>query len=243
MNLWQVLETHLWLVAKALDTNLAVPLFSNFDKKQLSDLLVKLWLPEDGKFNVYDWKTWELYDSKVTIWYMYMLRLVHMVEDKIHARSVWPYSLITQQPLGGKSHNGWQRLWEMEVWALEAYSAVNILQEMLTIKSDDVMWRNKAYEAIIKWETIHVSWLPESFNLLVFELKWLAQNVLFLDNENIDKIHKERIKKIKDLCLKGLSLTQDVSSKEDKETEEEKIKVINDIVKDMEEYGEIDDAD
>ena len=243
MNLWQVLETHLGLIAKTLWERLAVPLFSHFDRKQLSDLFVKLWLPKDGKFTVYNWKTWEPYDSKVTIWYMYMLRLVHMVEDKIHARSVWPYSLITQQPLGGKAHNGWQRLWEMEVWALEAYSAVNILQEMLTIKSDDVMWRNKAYESIIKWEPIHVTWLPESFNLLVFELKWLAQNILFLDNENIDKIHKERLEKIKQLNLKWISLKQNMIEDIEKETEDEKNKVINDIVKDMEEYGEIDDAD
>ena len=166
-----------------------------------------------------------------------------MVEDKIHAKSVGPYSLITQQPLGGKAHNWGQRLWEMEVWALEAYSAVNTLQEMLTIKSDDVAWRNKAYEAIIKWEPIHVKWLPESFNLLVYELKGLAQNILFLNNDEIDKIHNERMKKIKDLNLKWITLSQKDILESTQEDIEEKEEVINEVIKEMEEYGEIDDTD
>ncbi len=244
MNLWQVLETHLGLVAKTLGERLAVPLFSNFSREDIKDLLVKLDLPEDGKFDLYDGKTGEKYDKKVTVGYMYMLRLVHMVEDKIHARSVWPYSLITQQPLGGKAHNWGQRLWEMEVWALEAYSAVNNLQEMLTIKSDDVIGRNKAYESIIKWEPIHVWGLPESFNLLVYELRGLAQNILFLNKDNIEKIHEERMKKILDLNLKdvkfeGKALEElEANSEEDLE---EKEKVINEVLKEIEEYGEFDD--
>jgi len=241
MNLWQVFETHLWMIAKYLWEKLAVPLFSWFDTKDIQDLMVKLDLPKDGKFEIYDGKTWEKYYDKVTIWYIYMLRLVHMVEDKIHARSVWPYGLITQQPLGGKAHNWGQRLWEMEVWALEAYSAVNTLQEMMTIKSDDVSWRNKAYESIIKWESIHISWLPESFNLLVYELKWLAQNIIFLDKENIENIHNERIKRIMELNLKWIKPQSwddlELSYKE----EDDKNSVIDDIVKDMEEYWEIDD--
>lgn len=244
MNLWQIFETHLWLVAKELWEKLAVPLFSDFNRDNIKDLFLKLNLPEDWKFDIYDWKTWEKYDNKVTVWYMYMLRLVHMVEDKIHARSVWPYSLITQQPLGWKAHNGWQRLWEMEVWALEAYSAVNTLQEMLTIKSDDVMWRNKAYESIIKWEPISVSWLPESFNLLVYELKWLAQNILFLDDDTINQIHSDRIKKIKELNLKWISLDKDRTiDLQDEDDQEEKKNVMNDIVKDMEEYGWLENDD
>jgi len=243
MNLWQILETHLWLVAKTLWKNLAVPLFSDFSREDIKDLLVKLDLPEDGKFTLIDGKTGESYDKKVTVGYMYMLRLVHMVEDKIHARSVGPYSLITQQPLGGKAHNWGQRLWEMEVWALEAYSAVNTLQEMLTIKSDDVTWRNKAYESIIKWEPIHVQWLPESFNLLVYELKGLAQNILFLDNDTIDKIHAERMHKIKELNFKWISLNKKEILETEHEDLEEKEHVINEVIKEMEEYGEIDDAD
>jgi len=244
MNLWQILETHLWLVAKVLWERLAVPLFSNFDRNNIKELFLKLDLPEDWKFDIYDGKTWKKYDCKVTIGYMYMLRLVHMVEDKIHARAVWPYSLITQQPLGGKAHNWGQRLWEMEVWALEAYSAVNTLQEMLTIKSDDVMWRNKAYESIIKWESIHVSWLPESFNLLVFELRGLAQNIIFINNDTIEKVHKERIKKILDLNLKWIKFETDSSLKtSDYEDYTEKEKVINEVLKEMEEYGELEDTD
>ena len=243
MNLWQILETHLGLVAKSLGKNLAVPLFSEFTREDIKNLLVQLDLPEDGKFTLIDGKTGEAYDKKVTVGYMYMLRLVHMVEDKIHARSVGPYSLITQQPLGGKAHNWGQRLWEMEVWALEAYSAVNTLQEMLTIKSDDVAWRNKAYESIIKWEPIHVNWLPESFNLLVYELKGLSQNILFLNNETIDRIHNERINKIKDLNLKWISLNKDAILEAEYEDIEEKEHVINEVIKDMEEYGEIDDTD
>jgi len=243
MNLWQVLETHLWLVAKAIWENLAVPLFSDFGREDIQKLFVKLWLPEDGKFTLIDGKTGEKYDKKVTVWYMYMLRLVHMVEDKIHARSVGPYSLITQQPLGGKAHNWWQRLWEMEVWALEAYSAVDTLQEMLTIKSDDVAWRNKAYESIIKWEPIHVQWLPESFNLLVYELKGLAQNVVFLNKEQIENIHRERMERIKELNLKGITLNKEDELETNYEDIEEKEHVINEVIKEMEEYGEIDDAD
>ncbi len=243
MNLWQVLESHLWMISKCLGEKLAVPLFSWFNADKIKDLMIKLDLPEDGKYDMYDGKTWEKYDKKVTVWYMYTLRLVHMIEDKIHARSVWPYSLITQQPLGGKAHNWGQRLWEMEVWALEAYSAVNNLQEMLTIKSDDVIWRNKAYESIIKWDLIKMSWLPESFNLLVYELKWLAQNILFLDNDNIDSIHAERIKKIRELNLKWITSWETIESSYYQEEDEDKDKVMNEIVKDMEEYGEIDDAD
>jgi len=133
----------------------------------------------------------------------------------------------------------------MEVWALEAYSAVNTLQEMLTIKSDDVIGRNKAYEAIIKGEPIHVSGLPESFNLLVFELRGLAQNILFLNKENIEKIHEERMKKILDLNLKGVKLDPSETMEQNVEHEdhEEKEKVINEVLKEMEEYGEIDDED
>lgn len=242
MNLWQIFESHVWMIAKALWEKLAVPLFSWFDRNKIQDLMIKLDLPGDGKYDIYDGKTWEKYDNKVTVWYMYILRLIHMIEDKIHARSVWPYSLITQQPLGGKAHNWGQRLWEMEVWALEAYSAVNNLQEMLTIKSDDVSWRNKLYESIIKWDPIKISWLPESFNLLVYELKWLVQNILFLDNDSIDSIHNERIRKIRELNLKWIISWKKIDSNYF-EYDEDKDKIVNDIVKDMEEYGEIDDTD
>ncbi len=205
MNIGQVMESQLWLVAKALWEKFAVPLFSHFEAKDLKVLLKKAWLPEDGKQLLYDGKTWYPYPNKVTVWYMHIIRLVHMVEDKIHARAVWPYSLITQQPLWGKAHNGGQRFGEMEVWALEAYGAVNTLQEILTVKSDDVLWRNKAYESIIKGEDIKISGLPESFNLLVYELKGLWQEIKFLDQNELDRIHAERQEKIKKLALKWIS--------------------------------------
>jgi len=130
-----------------------------------------------------------------------MLKLSHMVEDKIHARSVWPYSLITQQPLWGKARDWGQRFWEMEVWALEAYSAVYTLQEMLTIKSDDVLWRNKTYESIIKWQKPKVLGLPESFNYLVYLMKWLCQDIVPLSEDKISEIHDQRIQKIINMII------------------------------------------
>ena len=241
MNIWQTLETQLGLVAKALGTKFAVPLFSDFSVEDLKNLLVKVWLPEDGKMELYDGRTWEKYKNKVTVGYMHILKLIHMVEDKIHARAVWPYSLITQQPLGGKAREWWQRFWEMEVWALEAYGAVYTLQEMLTIKSDDVIGRNKAYDAIIRWGKIQVGGLPESFNYLVFILKWLAQNIIPLKEDEIEKIHKERIEKIIKLWLRGITASKEEIKDELKvySDKEEKEKVVDEVLKEMEEFGEI----
>jgi DNA-directed RNA polymerase subunit beta len=240
MNIWQTLETQLWLVAKALGTKFAVPLFSNFGTEDLKELLVKLWLPEDGKVELYDGRTGEKYSNRVTVWYMHILKLIHMVEDKIHARSVWPYSLITQQPLWGKAREWGQRFWEMEVWALEAYSAVYTLQEMLTIKSDDVIWRNKAYEAIIKGKKIKVWWLPESFNYLMFILKWLAQNIIPLKEDEIERLHKERVEKIVKLWLRWITAFEDVTEelKVDADKEEKK-QVINEVLEDMTEFWDL----
>ncbi|USN54077.1 MAG: hypothetical protein H6765_05755 [Candidatus Peribacteria bacterium] len=150
MNIGQTLEVQLGLVAKALNTKFAVPLFSDFGTDHIRDMLLKTGFAEDGKMVLYDGRTGVAYRNRVTVGYMHIIKLIHMVEDKIHARSVGPYSLITQQPLGGKAREGGQRFGEMEVWALEAYSAVHTLQEMLTVKSDDVTGRNKTYEAIIK---------------------------------------------------------------------------------------------
>ncbi len=248
MNIWQTFETQLWLVAKALNTKFAVPLFSGFDAEDLSDIMVKAWFDADGKMAVYDWRSWVEYDNKVTVWYMNIIKLVHMVEDKIHARSVWPYSLITQQPLWGKARSGWQRFWEMEVWALEAYSAVYTLQEMLTIKSDDVTWRNKTYEAIIKWWEISIKWLPESFNLVTFLFKWLGQSILPLQADAIEKIHDERIRKIVTLWLKWITWQESFEEVkiEDKTTaaqqsKEEKKEMMNSLVSDLKEHGDIED--
>lgn len=177
MNLGQLLENHLGLAANALGYRVATPVLNGISEQQISEQLKKAGFPTDGQLQLYDGRTGEAYDHKTTVGYNYMLKLNHMVEDKIHQRSIGPYSLITQQPLGGKAQFGGQRFGEMEVWALEAYGAAHTLQEMLTIKSDDVPGRAKAYEAIIKGEQITKINIPESFNVLVRELKGLALDV------------------------------------------------------------------
>jgi DNA-directed RNA polymerase subunit beta len=177
MNIGQVLETHLGLVAKALGWHIASPVFDGASEKDIEELLAKSGFSPDGKVQLYDGRTGEPFDNKVTVGYMYMLKLHHLVDDKMHARSTGPYSLVTQQPLGGKAQFGGQRFGEMEVWALEAYGAAHTLQEMLTVKSDDVTGRVKAYEAIVKGENIPEPGIPESFKVLVKELQSLALDV------------------------------------------------------------------
>ena len=180
MNLGQLLECHLGLAANALGYRVATPTLDGVTEEQIKEELQKAGFPIDGQMQLCDGRTGEPFDHKTTVGYSYILKLNHMVEDKIHQRSIGPYSLITQQPLGGKAQFGGQRFGEMEVWALEAYGASHILQEMLTIKSDDVPGRSKAYEAIIKGEPITRVNLPESFNVLVRELKGLALDVELL---------------------------------------------------------------
>jgi len=184
MNLGQLLETHLGFAAKKLDYRVVSPALNGITEEQIKEELRKAGLSEDGKITLYDGKTGQSYDHKITVGYKYMLKLNHMVEDKIHQRSIGPYSLITQQPLGGKAQFGGQRFGEMEVWALEGYGASHTLQEMLTIKSDDVPGRSKAYEAIIKGEEIEKLNVPESFNVLIRELKGLGLNVELLGGQD-----------------------------------------------------------
>ncbi len=187
MNLGQILETHMGLAANALGYRVATPVFDGVPEETIRAELEKAGFPSDGKIAVYDGRTGEKYDNEPTVGYIYMLKLNHMVEDKIHQRSIGPYSLITQQPLGGKAQSGGQRFGEMEVWAIEAYGAAHTLQEILTIKSDDVPGRSKAYEAIIKNEPIRKMNVPESFNVLVRELKGLALDVeLLKDGKRIE---------------------------------------------------------
>ena len=162
-------------------------------------LIQELGIEDEINTQLYDWETWEPYNNKVTVWYMHLLKLVHMVEDKIHARSVWPYSLITQQPLWWKSRQWWQRFGEMEVRALEAYSAVYTLQEILTVKSDDVIWRNKMYESIIKGQKLNIWGLPESFNLVTYLFKWLWQNIQPMTQDELKWNYKERFNKLENL--------------------------------------------
>ena len=192
MNLGQLLETHLGAAAKKLGYKVITPPLNGITEEQVRKELKKANLPEDGKIVLYDGKTGRPYDNKVTVGYKYILKLNHMVEDKIHQRSIGPYSLITQQPLGGKAQFGGQRFGEMEVWALEAYGAAHCLQEILTIKSDDVPGRSKAYESIIKGEQINKLNIPESFNVLVRELKGLGLDVELLGGkEESDEITEE----------------------------------------------------
>jgi DNA-directed RNA polymerase subunit beta len=177
MNIGQVLETHLGWAAHELGYRAISPSFSGANEKDIKEELKKAGLPEDGKVKLYDGRTGQSFDQKITVGYIYMMRLIHMVEDKIHMRSIGPYSLITQQPLGGRAQFGGQRFGEMEVWALQGYGAAYALQEMLTIKSDDMVGRAAAYQSILKGRKIDTPHIPASFSLLVNELKALGLNV------------------------------------------------------------------
>ncbi|HIO69749.1 MAG TPA: DNA-directed RNA polymerase subunit beta, partial [Nitrospirales bacterium] len=177
MNVGQVLETHLGWAAQALGLYVATPVFDGATEQEIRILLKQAGLPESGQTTLYDGRTGESFASPVTVGYMYMLKLHHLVDDKIHARSIGPYSLVTQQPLGGKAQFGGQRLGEMEVWALQSYGAASTLQEFLTVKSDDVPGRSRIYEAIVKGENFLEPGLPESFNVLVKELQSLGLDI------------------------------------------------------------------
>jgi len=192
MNVGQILETVLGMVGKKLNIKFATPVFVGAKEKKIKELLKKVKLPETGKVKLYDGRTGEPFEEEVTVGMMYVLKLNHMVEDKIHQRSIGPYSLITQQPLGGKAQFGGQRFGEMEVWALEGYGAAYTLQEMLTIKSDDVLGRTKAYESLVRGEPIKEIHTPESFNVLVRELKGLCLNVELFKNGRRINFEKQR---------------------------------------------------
>ena len=184
MNIGQVLETHLGLAAKKKGWYIATPVFDGAREKDIIELIKECGYSETGKLVLRDGRSGEPFDNPVTVGYMYMLKLHHLVDDKIHARSTGPYSLVTQQPLGGKAQFGGQRFGEMEVWALEAYGAAYTLQEILTVKSDDIVGRVKTYEAIVKGENIPEPGIPESFKVLIKEMQSLALDVKVLSEEN-----------------------------------------------------------
>ncbi len=216
MNIGQILETHLGAAAKNLGIKVATPVLNGIRLEKISELMEQAGLEADGKVQLFDGMTGEAFKERTTVWIKYMLKLHHLVEDKIHARSVGPYSMVTQQPLGWKAQNGWQRFWEMEVWALEAYAASNILQEMITIKSDDVAGRTQAYEAIVKGATIKKPNIPESFNVLIKELQAIALNIELLDREELQQ-KEESIRSRYEEVLK-LEWTADLDfSKEESE--------------------------
>ncbi|MBQ6730850.1 MAG: DNA-directed RNA polymerase subunit beta [Bacilli bacterium] len=195
MNIGQILEVHLGYALKQLGYKIATPVFDGITNEEILDMMQKAKMDPTGKTVLYDGTTGERFDERITVGCMYMIKLVHMVDDKLHARATGPYSLVTQQPLGGKAQNGGQRFGEMEVWALEAYGAAHVLQEIITIKSDDRVGRRKTYEAIIKDQPLPKPGIPEAFKVLVKELQSLSMNVTLLDQEgnaiDMDALAKE----------------------------------------------------
>jgi DNA-directed RNA polymerase subunit beta len=183
MNIGQVLEVHLGMAAKSLGIKVATPVFDGLSEKDLKEIMAEANMASDGKRVLYDGRTGEPYENRINVGVMYMIKLSHMVEDKLHARSVGPYTLVTQQPMGGKAQNGGQRFGEMEVWALYAYGAAHTLKEILTVKSDDIIGRNKVYKAITDGKPIPDSHIPESFRVLTRELQSLGLYVELIDTE------------------------------------------------------------
>lgn len=188
MNIGQVLELHLGMAARALGIHVATPVFDGANEEDVWSTVEEAGMARDAKTILYDGRSGEAFDNRISVGVMYMIKLAHMVDDKLHARSTGPYSLVTQQPLGGKAQFGGQRFGEMEVWALEAYGAAYTLQEILTIKSDDVVGRVKTYEAIVKGESVPEPGVPESFKVLIKELQSLGMDVKMLsaDEEEIE---------------------------------------------------------
>ena len=228
MNLGQVLEVHLGAAARLLGLKVATPVFDGARDEDILEMLKEAGLSEDGKTTLYDGRTGEPFDQPVTVGVMYMLKLHHLVDDKIHARSTGPYSLVTQQPLGGKAQFGGQRFGEMEVWALEAYGAAYTLQEILTIKSDDVIGRVKTYEAIVKGENVPEPGVPESFKVLIKELQSLGLDVrLYSENdeelelsENIEDGIDFNLDDAKNILSEELAIDKDDEIMEEENLEE-----------------------
>ncbi len=214
MNIGQVLEVHLGYAAKALGWNIATPVFDGAHESDIRECFKMAGMSEDGKVQLYDGRTGEPFDNKVTVGYMYYLKLHHLVDDKIHARSTGPYSLVTQQPLGGKAQFGGQRFGEMEVWALEAYGAAYTLQEILTVKSDDVVGRVKTYEAIVKGQNVPKAGIPESFKVLVKELQSLGLDMRVLDGDGFDVDLKQSFDDDDDIGLSKAAITEDAFNEE-----------------------------
>ena len=236
MNLGQVLEVHLGMAARALGWKVATPVFDGATDEEIQELLKKAGLREDGKTVVYDGRTGEKFDHPITVGVMYMLKLHHLVDDKIHARSTGPYSLVTQQPLGGKAQFGGQRFGEMEVWALEAYGAAYTLQEMLTVKSDDVVGRVKTYEAIVKGENVPEPGVPEGFKVLIKELQSLGLDVRLLSPDNQELELKENIEE-------GIDFNSIENSKKFDVAEEENVVVDDELTDGYTEESEDGEAD
>ncbi len=238
MNIGQVLELHLGMACKKLGIEIATPVFDGASEQDIKNLLVAAGCDEDGKTVLYDGRTGEPFENRVSVGYMYYLKLHHLVDDKIHARSTGPYSLVTQQPLGGKAQFGGQRFGEMEVWALEAYGAANTLQEILTVKSDDVVGRVKTYESIVKGENVKPSGVPESFKVLIKELQSIGLDMRVLD-ENREEIvigedDDEETRFTDNINISGLedAPASDLDEEDDEDTDE-----------DFDDFDDFDDED
>ena len=235
MNIGQILELHLGMACKKLGIEIATPVFDGATEEDIKNLLVKAGCDEDGKTILYDGRTGEPFENRVSVGYMYYLKLHHLVDDKIHARSTGPYSLVTQQPLGGKAQFGGQRFGEMEVWALEAYGAANTLQEILTVKSDDVVGRVKTYESIVKGENVKPSGVPESFKVLIKELQSLGLDMRVLSETReeieIGEDDDEETRFTDNINISGLEDTPNLPMEDEDEEDEF----------DDEDFGEFDD--
>ena len=231
MNLGQVLELHLGMAAKKLSVHFATPVFDGAHTEDIAAMMEEAGMDPDGKTVLYDGRTGEPFDNRISVGVMYMLKLHHMVDDKLHARSTGPYSLVTQQPLGGKAQFGGQRFGEMEVWALYAYGAAHTLQEILTVKSDDVLGRVKVYESIVKGQEINQAGVPESFRVLMKEFQALGLDLNIIDDENRvldlkqieEEESKEEFKTVDDIDkqMPIMSLVDDSSEEESLEEDDD----------------------
>ncbi len=216
MNLGQILETHLGWAAHALGFKVATPVFDGYTEDEIVEMLERAELPNTGKTQLRDGRTGRLFDNSITVGYTYLMKLHHLVDDKMHARSTGPYSLVTQQPLGGKAQMGGQRFGEMEVWALEAYGAAYTLQELLTVKSDDTVGRVKTYESIVKGENVPEPGVPESFKVLVKEMQSLGLNV----DVRSSQVERERPEDSEEEAdIEGLARSLELDTGEEEEPE------------------------
>ena len=239
MNIGQILEMHLGIAAKSLGIHVATPVFDGATRTEIVDALKEAGLDEDGKAVLYDGRTGEPFDNRISVGVMYMIKLHHMVDDKLHARSTGPYSLVTQQPLGGKAQFGGQRFGEMEVWALYAYGAANVLQEMMTIKSDDVLGRVKVYEALVKGEPIPKSGVPESFRVLIKEFQALGLDITVLDQDGKLSELKDLEEQEKDSFLTSDEVEKDIDlQSEPEESSSDDFDSFDDEFEDDDEFGD-----
>ena len=244
MNIGQILEMHLGYAAQTLDCYMATPVFDGANREEIIDALREAGLPEDGKEWLHDGRTGELFDNRISVGVMYMIKLHHMVDDKLHARSTGPYSLVTQQPLGGKAQFGGQRFGEMEVWALYAYGAAHVLKEMMTIKSDDVVGRVKVYEALVKGTPIPKSGIPESFRVLIKEFQALGLDITVLDQDGNYKELKELEEEDDEPYLSTDEIEKNTTPEEVVEKPSEDTEAMDDEENEFEdELDEMDDED